>query len=52
MAKISVMADRYAKSDDNEKIIYMDATNLYGRSMIQPLPYDENEMWQGHPDLL
>ena len=29
----------------------MDATNLYGHSMSQPLPYDEIEMWQGHPDL-
>ena len=29
----------------------MDATNLYGQSMIQPLPYDEVEMRHGHPDL-
>ena len=29
----------------------MDATKLYGYSMIQPLPYDEIEMWHGHPDL-
>ena len=29
----------------------MDATNLYEHSMIQPLPYDEIEMWRGHPDL-
>ena len=29
----------------------MDATNLYGYSMIQPLPYDEIEMWHGDPDL-
>ena len=29
----------------------MDATNLYGHSMIQHLPYDEIEMWNGHPDL-
>ena len=29
----------------------MDATNLYGHSMIQPLPYDEIEMWHGHPDV-
>ena len=45
-----VMADRYVKSDENKKIIYMDATNLYGWSMIQPLPYDEIEIWHGHPD--
>ena len=47
----SVMGDRYVKSDENKKIIYMDATNLYGYSMIQPLPYDEIEMWHGNPDL-
>ena len=47
----SNMGDRYVKSDKYKKIIYMDATNLYGHSMIQPLPYDENEMWHGHPDL-
>ena len=37
----SVMGDRYVKSDDNKKIIFMDATNLYGHSMSQLLPYDE-----------
>ena len=45
------MGDRYVKSDENEKIIYADANNLYGRSMFQTLPYDEIEMWHGHPDL-
>ena len=37
----SVMGDRYVRSDENKKIIDMDATNLYGLSMFQPLPYDE-----------
>ena len=37
----SVMGDRYIKSDDNKKILYFDANNLYGHSMSQPLPYDE-----------
>ena len=37
----SVMGDRYVKSDENDKIIYADATNLYGHSMSQFLPYDE-----------
>ena len=46
----SVMGNRYAKSDENNKIIYADATNLYGQSMSQLLPYDEIEMWHGHPD--
>ena len=40
----SVMGDIYLKSDENKKIFYMDATNLYGHSMIQSLPYDEIEM--------
>ena len=44
----SVMADRYLKSDDNKKIIYMDATNFYGHSMIQVLPFDEIEMRHVH----
>ena len=29
----------------------MDSTNLYCYSMIQPISYDETEMWDGHPDL-
>ena len=46
----SFIGDRYVKSDENKKILYMDATNLYGHSMSQMLPYDEIEMWHGHPD--
>ena len=37
----SVMGDRYIKSDDNKKILYIEANNLYGHSMSQYLPYDE-----------
>ena len=37
----SVMADRYVKSDDNKKILYIDANNLHGHSMSQALPYDD-----------
>ena len=37
----SVMGDRYVKSDDNKKILYIDANIIYGHSMSQPLPYDE-----------
>ena len=47
----SVMGDRYVKSDENKKILYMDATNIYGHSLSQMLPYDEIDMWHGHPDL-
>ena len=46
----SVMGDRYVISDQYKKILYMDATILYGHSMSQMLPYDEIEMWHGHPD--
>ena len=31
----SVMGDRFVKSDENKKIIYTVATNLYGHSMSQ-----------------
>ena len=44
------MGDRYRKSDEKKKILSMDATILYDHSMIQPLPYDEIEIWHGHPD--
>ena len=37
----SVMCDRYVKSDENKKILYLDVTNLYGHSMSKMLPYDE-----------
>ena len=39
----SVMGDRFIQSDKNKKIkiLYIDATNLYGHSMSQPLPFDE-----------
>ena len=45
----SVMGDRYVKSDKNKKIIYIDASNLYGHSMSQLVPYDGIEMWHGYP---
>ena len=44
------MGDRYVESDENKKILYMDATNLYGHSISQMLPYDEIEVWHGDPD--
>ena len=37
----SVLGDRYKKSDENKKILYVDANNLYRHSMSQPVPYDE-----------
>ena len=39
----SVMGDRYVISDEKKKILYIVANKLYGHSMSQQLPYDENE---------
>ena len=39
----SVLSDRYVKSDGYKKILYIDAKNLYGLSISQSLPYDENK---------
>ena len=36
-----VMGDIYVQSDENKKILYVDANKLYGHSMSQPLPFDE-----------
>ena len=35
----SVMGDRYVKSDENKKIIYIDANILHEYAMSQSLPY-------------
>ena len=45
----NVMRDRYVKSDEIKKILNIDATNLYGSSTSQDLPFDVIEMWHGHP---
>ena len=37
----SVMGDRYTTSDDNKKILYIDANKLYGWAMSESLPYNE-----------
>ena len=39
----SVMGDSYVQSNENGKVLYFDANNLYGHSMSEPLPYDEIE---------
>ena len=44
----SVLRDRFVKSDENKKMLYIHPTNLYGHSMPQVLPYDEIERWHGH----
>ena len=40
----SVMGDRFVKSNVKKKILYIDATNLFGHSMSQPLPFDETKV--------
>ena len=42
----SVMGDRYIKSDENTKLLYIDANNLYGWAMSQYLPTSEFEKLQ------
>ena len=39
--KSLVMDDIYVKSDENKKILYVDANILYGNSMSEPLPFEE-----------
>ena len=38
---ISYISKRYSKSDDNKTIMYWDANNLYGWTMIQSLPVSD-----------
>ena len=47
----AVMDDRHVESGEIKKLLYFDATNLYGHSVSQPLPYDVVEFWHGQPDL-
>ena len=35
------MGNRYVKSEENKKILYVDANNLYGHSMSGPWSFDE-----------
>ena len=37
----SVMGDKYVKSDENKKILYKDASNLYGWALGEYLLYDD-----------
>ena len=37
------MGDKHAKSDENKKILYADAINLYGWGFNQSLPHDQIE---------
>uniref|UniRef100_UPI003D0B846D hypothetical protein n=1 Tax=Sulfurimonas sp. TaxID=2022749 RepID=UPI003D0B846D len=35
----SIVGDRHFKATDNEKLLYVDANNLYGWAMMESLPY-------------
>ena len=37
----SIFGDRVVRSDENKKILYKDANNLYGWALSELLPYDE-----------
>ena len=39
----SVMCARYINSDENKKIVYINATKFFGHSMSLPLPFEENK---------
>ena len=39
----SVMVDRYVKSNENTKILHVDANNFYAWAMSEHLPYDESK---------
>ena len=41
------MGDRYIQSDENKKILYIDAPNLYAHTMSTLLPYDEIKFEKG-----
>ena len=38
---ISAMGDMYVKSEENEKVFYLEANNLYGWAISESLPYDK-----------
>ena len=41
-----VMGSRYVKSDSENKLLYIDANNLYGWAMMQHLPHSEFRMYE------
>ena len=45
----SVMGIRQVESDENSKLLYIDANNLYGWAMSQPLPTGEFEKLSFNP---
>ena len=45
----SVMGIRYVESDESRQTLYIDANILYAYAMNEKLPFDDIEMWYGHP---
>ena len=45
------MEDPFVNSDENKKILYFDANNLYCHSLSRPLLYGEVESFYGRWDL-
>jgi hypothetical protein len=43
--RITSVPGRYAKADKQTELVYMDATNLYGSAMKEPLPIGEYNCW-------
>ena len=41
--KSNNMGDRHAQSDENIKLLFVDANKLYGWALSEYLPYDENK---------
>ena len=39
----SIIGDRYVKSNENKKILYIEANNIYGSALSESLPYEEIE---------
>ena len=41
-----IMGTRYAKADDNHKLLYVDANNLYGWAMMECMPYEDFQIYE------
>ena len=46
-----VMGRRYFKADDQHKLLYIDANNLYGWAMMQMLPESDFKVYEEIPDI-
>jgi hypothetical protein len=46
-----VVGSRYAKADDEYKLLYVDANNLYGWAMMEPLPFKDFKSYIPYKEL-